>query len=141
MARITKIVGVNSELDTGEHVLMWDFDNQKLEDVKRNLRVVQSRYLLSDIIILQSSPPDNWVAYCFTRTEFQRAAEIIAATEGIDWNFFKFGVYRHRFTLRVDKKNDVAPVFAARLEGLTLPDCDIDDLNSWVRYETLAGVM
>lgn len=140
MARVTKVVGVNSEVDEDLHIIMWDFDHTELNDVIHELRIVQTRYFLSDIIIVQSSSPDNYIAYCFSTRTFQRVCEIISATQGIDWNFFKYGVYRKRFTLRVSEKNGNQPKFAFRLEGFESPDCTPDDLRSWVKYETLKGV-
>uniref|UniRef100_A0A6H2A3T7 Uncharacterized protein n=1 Tax=viral metagenome TaxID=1070528 RepID=A0A6H2A3T7_9ZZZZ len=139
IAHITKVVGVNSKLDDDRHILMWDFDNTPLSEVKEALRRVQSRFLLSDIYILRSSEPSNYIAYCFTASDWRRVVEIIAQTEYIDWNFFKYGVYRGRFTLRVSAKNGNIPKLVTRLEGLSLPDCEPPDLHSWVRYETLKG--
>jgi len=65
--------------------------------------------------------------------------EIIAQTEHIDWNFFKYGVYRGRFTLRVTPKDGRTPKFKCMLEGFGLPDCEPSELMSWVRYETKKG--
>lgn len=137
IARVAKVIGVNSELEDGRHILMWDFDEVKLEDVVEALKYVQVRYMLSDIHLLRSKEPDNYLAYCFTACDWRRAVEIIASTQGVDWQFFRFGVYRGHFTLRVTPKNGRIPYLAERLEGCELPDCKPSDLKSWVRYETL----
>jgi len=136
-ARITKVIGVNSQLDDGMHVLMWDFDNVLLRDAGDALRRVQTRYFLSDIYILRSSIPDNYIAYCFSSQDWRKAIEIIAQTEFTDLNFFKYGVYRGRFTLRVSAKKEQRPYLVAKLPGYEQADCFIEELNSWVRYETL----
>ncbi|GAI08017.1 unnamed protein product [marine sediment metagenome] len=99
VARITKIIGVNSELEDGSHILMWDFDDVPLDDVKLELKKVQIRYFLSDIYILETKFQTNYIAYCFTAQCWRRAVEIIAQTNLVDWNFFKYGVYRGHFTL------------------------------------------
>lgn len=135
-ARVARVVGVNSELDDGRHILMWDFDDVPLDKVKEALRRVQTRFFLSDIIICETKELKNYIAYCFTAKEWKEAVMIVAQTEHIDWQFFRFGVYRGHFTLRVSPKNSRFIRFAARMEGYEPPDCSVDELNSWVKYET-----
>jgi len=137
IARIAKVIGVNSELENGRHVLMWDFDDVPLNEVFHDLRAVQTRYLLSDIHILRTKEPDNYIAYCFTSQDWKTAVEIVAQTHTVDWQFLRFGVYRGHFTLRVTPKNEREIKPAIRIEGYELPDCKPSDLKSWVRYETL----
>lgn len=139
VARITKVIGVNSQLEDGRHILMWDFDGHSLESVKSALGTVQARYFLSDIYILETKEHTNYIAYCFTALDWRRVVEIIAQTNLVDWNFIKYGVYRGRFTLRVTSKGGGIPKFVTRLEGYELPNCEVPDLKSWVRYETLKG--
>lgn len=136
--RIAKMIGVNSTLDDGTHILMWDFDDVGLEEVDEALKVVQSRYLLSEIYILETKKDTNYIAYCFTAVDWRIAVEIIAQTELVDWQFFRFGVYRGHFTLRVSPKGDRVPKLVRKREGFQLPNCSVKDLNSWVRYETLS---
>ncbi|GAI86685.1 unnamed protein product, partial [marine sediment metagenome] len=121
------------------HIPMWDFDNVALDRVKEALRRIQTRFFLSNILILRSSEPDNYIAYCFTARDWREVVAIIAETELVDWNFFKYGVYRERFTLRVSPKRVEKPKLVATLEGYELANCSPEDLNSWVRYETLKG--
>ena len=137
IARIVKVIGVNSELENGLHILMWDFDEIPLPDVRDALKRVQTRYCLSTIHILRTKVPDNYIAYCFSSFSWRTAVEIIAQTEYVDWQFFRFGVYRGHFTLRVTPKNEREIKLAHRLEGYELPNCKPSDLKSWVRYETL----
>jgi len=136
--RIAKMIGVNSNLDDGTHILMWDFDDTNLEEVKVALRKVQSRYCLSDIYILETKEHTNYIAYCFTARDWRTVVEIIAQTDLVDWQFFRFGVYRGHFTLRVSPKGDRTPHLVAKLEGFELANCSVKELNSWVRYETLS---
>ncbi len=139
IARITKVIGVNSNLEDGSHILMWDFDDVPLEDVKIELKKVQTRYFLSDIYILETRPKTNYIAYCFSSQCWRRAVEIVASTNLVDYQFFRFGVYRSHFTLRVTKKDGRIPKLVSTLEGFELPNCEPPDLTSWVRYETLRG--
>ena len=137
LARIAKVIGVNSQLSNGRHILMWDFDDTKLDDVCLDLKKVQSRYFLSDIHILRSKEPNNYLCYCFTSQEWRRAVEIVASCPHVDWQFLRFGVYRGHFTLRVTPKGERTPYLVTRLEGMELPDCKPEDMLSWVKYETL----
>ena len=139
IARITKVIGVNSKLDDGRHILMWDFDDTNLEEVKDALRKIQTRYFLSDIYILETRLRTNFISYCFTACDWRRAVEIIASTQKVDWNFLKYGVYRGHFTLRVSPKNGRIPRKVVTLLGYELPTCSVEELKSWVRYETLKG--
>ena len=139
LAKIAKVIGVNSELKDGRHILMWDFDDVPLVDVKSALEVVKNRYWLSGIHILRTKEPDNYIAYCFTACDWRTAVAIIAQTDFVDWQFFRFGVYRGHFTLRVTPKNGRQPYLVGRLEGWELPDVKPEDLKSWVKYETLAN--
>ena len=120
------------------HILMWDFDKLPLESVEDALKIIQVRYFLSDIHILETNKEEhNHIAYCFTRTEWQRAIEIIAATYGIDFQFLRLSVYRGWFTLRVGAKKSGTPHLVKRLEGYCLADVEPSELTSWVEYETL----
>ena len=138
IAKIAKVIGVNSELESGRHILMWDFDGVPLTVVCYDLRRVQKRYLLSDIHICRTKEPDNYIAYCFSSQDWRTAVEIVAQTHTVDRQFLHFGVYRGHFTLRVTPKNEREIKLAHRLEGYELPDCKPSDLKSWVRYETLS---
>lgn len=138
-ARITKVIGVNSELKDGNHILMWDFDDVPLEWVKIALWHVQARYFLSDIIILETKETGSFNAWCFTRVPWTRAVEIVAATAYIDWGFFRYSVWRYHFTLRTSPKNGRDSHVIARLEGYELPTAKVEDLKYWVEYETRKG--
>jgi len=137
ISHVARVIGVNSEVGDGRHILMWDFDEVPLEKVKQDLLFVQNRYALSDIHILRTKEPDNYIAYCFSAFEWRRAVEIVAQSWFMDWQFFRFGVFREKFTLRVTPKGKRTPYLVERLEGYCLPDIKPSDLKSWVRYETL----
>lgn len=137
IARITKVIGVNSVVGDNLHIPMWDFDGVPLDEVREALGKVLTRYGLSTIYILRTKEPSNYIAYCFTALDWRRVVEIIASTQHVDFNFFKYGVYRGRFTLRVTPKIDKPPRLVEKLEGFKLPNCTPQDLLSWVRYQTL----
>jgi len=139
VATVIKIVGVNSYLDGGSHILMWDFDDVPLEDIKHSLRIVQNRYFLSDIYILETKENENYCAYCFTATDWRTAVEILAATNYLDMKYLKWCLFRSRFTLRVSPKLDRVSHCVYVLTGFQLPDASVADLKSWVIYETMGG--
>ena len=137
IARIIDVLGVNSKLPDGNHILMWDFDNTQLKDVSFNLREVQYKFQLPDIHVLRTSEPNNYIAYCFKRCTFRQAIKIIGSTQGVDLNFYKWGIFRKRWTLRVGAKAGAKPKSVGILKGWCEEDCYISELKSWVIYETL----
>ena len=139
IAQVVDVLGVNSKLPDGKHILMWDFDKHTLLFIEKSLRWVQDFFNLPKIYILKTSPPNNYIAYCFTRCEWALARSIVGMTVGIDENFYKWAVFRRRFTLRVGKKCGNRPQCVDVLPSLVREDVLITELKSWVKYETLNG--
>ena len=139
IAQVIDVLGVNSKLSDGNHILMWDFDNTPLGKVYMMLRHIQIQFGLPNIYILESSKPNNYIAYCFKRCTWAKARSIVGVTEGIDENFFKWAVFRRRFTLRVGAKLGIKPQLVHIISGYTPEDATIKELKSWVKYETLDG--
>lgn len=136
-ARIVKVGGFNSLLTDGNHILMWDFDDKSLSIVETYLKIVQDYYELPKIYILETRKDSSYIAYCFKRLRWRKAVVIVASTGGVDWNFLKYGVYRDKFTLRVTDKGHGLPDCVSVLESDVPEDATIDDLATWVKYETL----
>jgi len=136
-ARIVKAGGFNSLLTDGNHILMWDFDDTVLEDVKLALFTTQLKYKLPRIAILETRKEKNFIAYCFKRFAWREAVSVIGGTRGIDWNFFKYGVYRDKFTLRVTDKGYGKPHCVSVLQSNISEDVILLDLAVWTNYETL----
>jgi len=159
VAPVTTVIGVNSQLPDGRHILMWDFDDTSLEEVIKSLQRVQAIYDLPPIHILQTKTTNiefgkiidympfgkvqdltitgNFIAYCFKALPWRKVIEVIAFTKGVDANFFKYGVYRERFTLRVTPKGNREPHWIHTMPSKVAPDVDVKDLKSWVKYQTL----
>lgn len=138
MAPITKVVGVNSILPDGNHIVMWDFDETDFWTVHDALLRTQRVYELPNIYIMETKKDTNFIAYCFKKLPWRKLVEIIAFTKDVDWNYFKYGVYRGHFTLRVSPKGKRKPMLKAILKSEHKEDAFIQDLRSWVEYETLA---
>lgn len=137
IAPVTDVIGVNSQLDSGEHILMWDFDNVPLTDVIMALEATQRIYNLPNIYILETKKNTNYIAYCFQRCTWKKCVEIIISTPHIDMDFFKYGVYREHFTLRVTPKSGRRPKLVYTLRSQVPENVYITDLKHWVKYETL----
>lgn len=139
MARVAKVIGVNSRLSDDRHIIMWDFDDVTLYQVVTALKYAQHYHTLSTIYVLETKAGTNFIAYCFKAKTFREVCYVIVDTPLVDWNFFKYGVYRGRFTLRVTAKEGRVPKLVRVLESDNKPDVDVKDLTSWVRYQTLKG--
>lgn len=137
VAPVTDVVGVHSNLEDNQHILMWDFDGVSLGKVITALEGVQAIYELPRVYILNTGKPKHYIAYCFKRVSWHKCVEIIATTPYVDWEFFKYGVYREKFTLRVTPKAGRRPKMAWILKSEKEEDAWITDLKRWVKYETV----
>lgn len=137
IAPVTNVIGVNSTLQDGKHILMWDFDDIPLESIEFALIPPQVMFALPNIYIFSTGTPNHYIAYCFKRCEWREAVEIIASTPGVDWAYFKYGVYREKFTLRVTPKNSRKITYTTTLKSKIPEDCTVKDLKSFVKYETV----
>jgi len=136
-APVVDVIGVNSKMRDGRHILMWDFDHLPLADVKAILAEIAAQERLPKIRILESSKPDNYIAYCFHACDWWNCKRIIASTPCVDEQFFKYGVYRGYFTLRVSAKEGFQPVPVYTIHAACPETARISDLSSWVVYETV----
>lgn len=137
IARIVKVGGFNSLLTDGNHILMWDFDDTDLKSVKYALEDVQADYHLPKIYILETKKDTNFSAYCFGRFRWKFAVKIVADTIGVDWNYFRWSVFREKFTLRATDKGYGKPHKVAVLDSDVPEGVSIWELSTWVNYETL----
>jgi len=137
MAPITKVVGINSNLPDGRHILMWDFDTGTIDEIKCILRFIQGTYGLPNIRIAQTSRHGGYHAICLKRVEWRKCVEILSATPLLDWTYFKYGVYRGHFTLRVSPKCFRRITYHSIIQSYALEDVSIKELNSITQYETL----
>lgn len=136
-APVVDVVGVNSLMRNGKHILMWDLDQTHLNYVAKRLAYIQKQHHLSNIYILRSSKPNNYIAYCLQAFDWWDTKRIIADTYGVDELFFKYGVYRGYFTLRVSTKEGQRPTLVHVLKSEVPESAKIFDLDSWVVYETV----
>lgn len=132
-APVTDVIGVNSLLADNNHILLWDFDDIKLCSVAWILKSVQNEFKLPQIRILNTGTQDHYIAYCFKRCTWWNTRRIIASTPNICNNFYKWGIFRKRFTLRVSPKSNRKPNLVLILHSKIPEDVTIRELNSWVQ--------
>jgi hypothetical protein len=137
MAPITKVIGVDSTLTDGNHILMWDFDTDKLEHIELALRDVQHRFELPSIRISQTGKEHGYHAICLVRMDWRSCVAILGCTHFLDWNYFKYGIYRGHFTLRISPKCFRKIKYLKMLRSNILENATIEELASFVKYETL----
>jgi hypothetical protein len=137
LTRLTTVVGVNSTLPGGFHILMWDFDNLELPLVKASLGWVQEQYDLPCIHILNTGKPNHYIAYCFEVCTWIKSVAIIASTWGIDQNYFRLGVIRKHWTLRISDKEGQRIHYACMLPSLIPQSAHLKDLTSFTEYDTM----
>lgn len=136
---LEKRVGVCSRLhDTPEkHMLLWDFDRSEIECITGSLRVMQLRYRLPSIYIIQSSSKGSYHAYCFASRSFREVIHILSDTPEIDLTYLRLGMVRGYYTLRITpRKNE--PKFEM-VEILSSPLADETDRLSMTVDEYLTS--
>lgn len=137
VAKTTEVIGVNSNVKETKHILLWDFDSVELERVQCILSDIVHRYALGNIHIFQTrKTPASFHAFCLCAQEWTTVVEILASTPGLDWSFFKWGVVRGHFTLRIGPKGDSIPYKVGLIEGYRPDDVEWTDLKSFTKYET-----
>ena len=136
IARITDVVGVNSECKDGNHILMWDFDDVLLDDVIHVLTEVAHRHGLSDIHIFNTGAKEHYNAFCFTKMPWLKALSIVANTAFIDPTYISMSAFRERFTLRISDKEGRQLTKVATIRTPVKPTATVRDLKSFVKYET-----
>jgi hypothetical protein len=136
-AQVTDVIGVNSKLKDGNHILMWDFDDTPLDAVVLVLDEVRKQCRLPKIYILNTGKQNHYIAYCFARYHWRYAFGIVASTPLVDWNFLKYAAVRGHFTLRVSPKNGRKIKLVRILESQRPENVSVKELKSWVKYETL----
>lgn len=108
--RIVEVTGINSNIadSQDDHILLWDFDNSDMLDIALSLRKIQRDWGLPKIHIVQSSP-QHYHALCFTRIPKPFVLQILSSTPNICDTFFKLGVMRGYWTLRITPKQQGHP--------------------------------
>jgi len=106
--RTTQVEGINSNLPDGRHILLWDFDDNDINNVIDTMRDIQTRESLSNVYIVESSAK-HYHALCFTPVSLTDAIIILSTTPDIDKNFVRIGLMRGFWTLRISPRRANMP--------------------------------
>jgi len=138
IAKVTDVIGVNSNLPDGKHVIMWDFDNVWFYNVRDALIKVRDMFKLPEIYIFHMGKENSFTALCLKRCTWKDSIKVVAMTDYVCPSFFKYGVYRERWTIRISpKEGRVVKPCATILSLHGKGDVDPRELKSFVKYETL----
>lgn len=111
-----KHTGVNSLLQNGNHVLMWDFDGAPQQDISKALWSISTEFVLPPIRLLQSSDEQHYHAWCFHQVTYGNMFRILAATPYVDKTWLKIGAVREFWTLRITEKNGQSPRYIGAIK-------------------------
>lgn len=118
-----------SAIEPDKHMLLWDFDNSKLEDILNSLDKTQNEYLLSNIYVIQSST-FSYHAYCFTAQTFRETIHILSSVKQIDDTYLCLGMVRGYYTLRITPRFDSEFKFVCVLGSSIEPNINPLDLTN-----------
>lgn len=131
---VTDVIGINSTLKDGQHIVMWEFDETDGLKVQGALWAALCFHQLPDIHIARSHPGGGFHAYCFRRMSFVESLHIVSGTAWVDPNYITLCAMRQHWTLRLTDKGQGQPEHLITLRGTVEPDCDFMDLTGVVEY-------
>jgi len=135
MGKQTEVTGINSNLQDGSHIVMWEFDSPEPSNMLGQLRLAQQYHCLSDIHIARSSEGGGYHAYCFTALPWIYSMHVVSGTGGVDPGYISMCAMRGHWTLRTSDKGRGAPQHWLTLPSNVPPDCDKHDLIGGVNYK------
>jgi len=139
MRRMVKVKGVCSELPNGRHVLFWDFDMIEKNRIIDSLLDAQNKWALPTIYLLNTGVPLGFHAYCLRALPFEFAAFVLLSTKNADRVSISYGIRRGYWVLRFTPKGNRDFGEVIQLPSQYEPDCDFEDLKTFVEYYTLKG--
>jgi len=132
--RQVRVKGVTSRLSTGQHILMWDFDHKSWDCVQEALLRVQCQFTLPSIYVLKTRE-DSYHAYCLRALDWSDVIHIISSTAFVDLDYFRIGIWRGYFTLRITDKPGAPEIqHFCTLAAPELIDTDPMSIDQFVNY-------
>jgi len=132
--RVEMVDGYNSILPGGKHFLMWDFDDVPQADVLVALGIIQHKYKLPRVWVLNTGRSECWHANCFKSMPWEECRSIVAATSLVDNKFVAIGILRGFFTLRYSPVEGREFKPAVVLPSKVPEDVDPFELKSFITY-------
>lgn len=135
IGKVTSVQGINSELKSGWHIIMWEFDETSWEKVRSALLIAQTNFGLPGIYTVRSHPGGGFHAYCLLSVPWIRSVHIVSGTALVDPGYISMAARRGHWTLRLTDKGQGAPEHWTTLPSWVAETADMLDLKSYVHYE------
>jgi hypothetical protein len=111
LARSQRIEGITSTVydkngkPTKNHYVFWDLENCSLEQIKKTLKKVQTRYSLGNIQLTSDNNGKTYRGWCFSIVTFETSIKILVDSLSVmDYGFFYYTIKRKEATLRLSQK-------------------------------------
>jgi len=141
--KVDKVLGVNSRIGKREddkHILLWDFDNNNINEIVEELKWIQEEYNLSDIFICADNKYKSYKAFCFKQFSFWEMIGILYDTDFIDKNFYRWTVRKGQATMRISRKDDRINLYLIHcIYSRYEKQPEIPKVLNFVKYETPMG--
>lgn len=135
IGRVTDVEGINSELKSGSHIIMWEFDETDEKAVINSLYNAQITWSLPTIYLARSHPGGGFHAYCLISLPWTNTLHIVSGTDLVDPGYINMCAIRGHWTLRLTDKGMGAPEHWTTLLKNISETASIFDLVSYVKYE------
>jgi hypothetical protein len=113
--KIPDVVGFGSITQDELHIPVFDLDNKKLAQVKKEIRELQETYNLSNAYIFQSSE-NNYHAIILDKLSFGMVIDLHRAIKNYDSRHDVKAVKRGYWVLRLSKKGNKTIRYVTRLK-------------------------
>jgi hypothetical protein len=111
LSRSQKMEGVTSRVydqngkPTNFHYPMWDLEGKNIEETKKTLKKVQTRYGLGNIYLTSDNNGKTYRGWCFSIVTFETYIKILVDSLSVmDYGFFYYTIKRKEATLRSSQK-------------------------------------
>jgi len=134
--RVYKTGGINSILESGLHMPLFDLDNVNIRDVETEALRLQEKYELGDAVIINTGRQDSYHLYFMSAKNWRECIRIGVECRYVDLKHIQFSLKRKHFTLRVlskaKRKLYLQSVVESRFENTATKN----NITSFVLYET-----
>jgi hypothetical protein len=111
LSRSQRMEGVTSQVydqngkPTNNHYVFWDLEGCSLEQIKKSLKKVQTRYSLGNIYLTSDNNGQTYRGWCFSIVTFETFLKILIDSLNVmDYGFFYYTIKRKEATLRLSQK-------------------------------------
>lgn len=132
--QLQKCKGISSKvLGENKHFIFMDFDNIDYIDLVYELKRIQLKYKLADMLIT-TDKQKSYRAFCFSKRTFKIYVTILSETKGLCEDFYNWTLTRKKAILRTSEKNGRFYKYDSMLKGYE--QTDIPEFLEKEIYET-----